>query len=241
MEIVEDSLFKKKLKEVFLESGINLTEEHINKFLLYYKLLIEWNNKFNLTTITSYDEVILKHFLDSAICFELFKENATVVDIGSGAGFPSIPLKILRPDLEVLLVDSVQKKVAFLQEVVSKLKLSNIKTIHSRIEDLAGKAEYRESFDYCVSRAVAPLNVLSEYSLPFVKKDGQMISYKSNKADEEILYGINAIKVLGGTMEKTKNYKVGSFERTIVLVKKISKTPNKYPRGGNKPRLSPII
>lgn len=235
-----EELFDKKISEVFSNNGIELTLEQKENFYKYYNLLVSWNEKFNLTTITSLEDVIVKHFLDSVVAFKELKENAKIIDIGAGAGFPSLPLKILRLDLSVLMVDSVNKKVGFLQEVIKELGLKNISTIHSRVEDLANKKEYREQYDYCVSRAVALLSTLSEYALPFIKLGGHMLAYKANEIDEELKESQKAIAVLGGKLKQILKTKVEDVDRKIVDVIKVLPTPTKYPRSGNKPRLSPI-
>lgn len=232
--------FYKKIEEIFSKNKINLTEIQKEKFYNYYLLLVEWNQKFNLTAITEMEDVIVKHFLDSAIGYNLFNENSKIVDIGAGAGFPSIPLKIMRPDLEFLLVDSVNKKLIFLDEVIKNLSLTKIATIHSRAEDLANKIDKRESYNYCVARAVAQLNTLAEYCLPFVKIGGSMVAYKSNEIEEELNQSKKAIEILGGKIVEVKTFAVADYERKIVEIKKINSTPKKYPRGGNKPRLMPL-
>ena len=233
--------FIKKLKNKFSEKNIFLSEEQANKFYVYYKLLKEWNEKINLTAIIEEDDVIEKHFLDSVISFNKIKDEAKVIDIGSGAGFPGIPLKILKEGINITLVDSVNKKVIFLNEVIKILGLKGVSAIHSRIEDLACKPEYRENFDFVVSRAVSRLNVLCEYSLPFLKINGNMIAYKSIDAQNEIEEAKNAIKVLGGRFIELVNIPFKDMERNLVIIKKIEQTNKKYPRSGNKPRLNPII
>lgn len=233
--------FNLKISEVFSRNGILLTDNQKEKFFVYYNLLIETNNKFNLTTITQLEEVIVKHFLDSVVANKFLKQGAKVIDIGAGAGFPSLPLKIIRPDLKVLMVDSVNKKVGFLQEVITSLDLSDMSTIHSRVEDLANKKEYREQFDYCLSRAVANLTTLSEYALPFIKLGGKMIAYKSSDIQDELNESKKAIDILGGVLKEVKTLNVEGVERKFVFINKIKNTPSKYPRNGNKPRISPIV
>jgi 16S rRNA (guanine527-N7)-methyltransferase len=233
--------FREKLKSKFAEYNITLNDTQILQFEQYYNLLIEWNNKFNLTAITDEDEVIEKHFLDSVLPKTLFNENAKVIDIGAGAGFPSIPLKIMRPDLSFILIDSVNKKVTFINEVISKLKLNNTTAIHTRIEELAVNPAYRECFDVCVSRAVARLNTLVEYSLPFVKLGGDMLAYKSKQIDEEIKEAKKAISILGGTIKELAVNNFDDNDRNVVVINKISTTPAKYPRPKNLPRTKPLV
>lgn len=213
---------------------MNLNE----KFNIYYDLLIEWNKKFNLTAVIEREKVDLLHFKDSILPQDLIKENADILDIGSGAGFPALPLKIVREDLNVTMIDSVNKKIIFLNEVIDKLQLKGIKAIHKRIEDM----NVNNKFDVVTSRAVAPLNVLVEYCLPFVKKDGIMIAYKSFEIEEELKIAENAIKIMGG--DKVIIYERDldeDIKRKFVVIKKIKDTPVGYPRGGNKPRLKPIL
>lgn len=236
---MEDT-FINKITEVFIKHNIELKKEQKENFYNYYKLLVSWNEKFNLTTIISLEDVVVKHFLDSVIAYKNIKQNSKIIDIGAGAGFPSLPLKIMRPDLTVLMVDSVNKKVTFLQEVIKQLNLDNTTTIHSRVEDLANKKEYREQFDYCVSRAVASLNTLSEYALPFIKLGGEMLAYKANEINEELENSKKAISVLGGKVAEILEFNVEGVNRKVIKILKQSPTPLKYPRSGNKPRLSPI-
>ena len=233
--------FTNKIKETFLKHNVELTKEQISKFETYYTLLKEWNEKINLTTIIEMDDVIEKHFLDSVVANNLIKSGAKVIDIGSGAGFPGVPLKILRDDINIVLVDSVNKKVNFLNEVIKILGLKNISAVHSRIEDFANTEKCRENFDIVVSRAVSRLNVLCEYALPFLQINGQLIAYKSVDTSLEIDEAKNAIEVLGGKLEKVVNVPFDNMERNLIVIKKIKPTPKKYPRNGNKPRLNPII
>ena len=234
--------FKEELKSVFANYNIDVTENQCVLFEEYYKLIKEWNEKFNLTTILEQHDVIIKHFLDSVLIINDLKENAKVIDIGAGAGFPSVPIKIMRPDLEMVMLDGSNKRVTFLNEVIKQLKLENATAVHERCEIAAHKAEYRESFDYCVARAVAESNVLTEYCLPFVKLFGYMVAYKSRNIDEELNNAKVAIELLGGKLTDIKNTYLEEIdaERNLVFIQKKFKTPVKYPRGQNKPRLNPL-
>lgn len=215
-----------------LSAPDNATE----KFALYENLLTAWNEKFNLTAITDSEEIRVKHFADSLAAVKLLKQNAVVLDIGSGAGFPAVPLKIVRPDISVTMIDSVNKKVGFLNEVILRLGLTDTRALHIRAEDM----DKNIKFDAVVSRAVARLNTLSEYALPFVKIGGLFIAYKSEKTDEEIEEAKNAIAVLGGKIKEVKDVSGGEFIRKLVVIEKVADTPPKYPRGKNLPRLKPL-
>ena len=232
--------FKIELKKIFKKYQINLSDEQCESFEKYYNLLIEWNKKFNLTSITDRDEVILKHFLDSCVTIMMINDNSYIIDIGAGAGFPSIPLKILNPTLKLVLVDSVNKKITFLNEIIKQLNLKNTIAIHERIEDIAHKEIYREKFDYVVSRAVASLNTLSEYALPFLKLDGIFLAYKSFDVESEINNSKNAITLLGGKLENIIIKNLENLSRKIVVIKKINLTQKLYPRSKNKPRTNPL-
>lgn len=229
-----------------LESlNIELDREQREKFHQFYELLVEWNKVMNLTGITDYDEVYEKHFVDSlaiAKVIDLSKVNR-IIDIGTGAGFPGIPLKIAFPHLEVVLLDSLQKRIHFLDEVACKLGLQKVITLHGRAEDYARGSEYRESFDLCVSRAVANLAVLSEYCVPYVSVGGYFISYKSGNVDEEIKQAETSIRVLGGRMEEVVKFKLplSEIERSFVKIHKESCTKNKYPRKAGVPGKNPIV
>lgn len=233
--------FKEKLKERFSTYNIELTDSQIESFEKYYNLLIEWNEKFNLTAITDEDEVIEKHFVDSVLPYEILPQNSKIIDIGAGAGFPSIPLKIVRPDLNFLLIDSVNKKITFINEVISNLNMSGIIALHSRIEDLAVNPAYRETFDICISRAVARLNTLAEYSLPFVKLGGKMIAYKSKQIDDEMFEARKAIKLLGGEIKEVSINNLENGDRNVLVIEKETPTPEKFPRPKNLPRTKPIV
>lgn len=235
-----------QLKEDLNEFGIELTAETEEQFLLYYNMLIEWNSFMNLTAITDFDEVLKKHFTDSVSLIraipDLGEKKYRIIDIGTGAGFPGIPLKIVFPNISVVLLDSLNKRVNFLKEVISKLQLTDITAVHGRAEDFAKNKEYRESFDLCVSRAVANLATLSEYCLPFVKKNGRFISYKSEKVSEEFEISRKAISVLGGEYENQVTFELPDSDiyRNLFIIKKKSATPGKYPRKAGLPSKEPI-
>ena len=230
------------LMELSNSIGINLKDEQVNKFYRYMNLLLEWNEKINLTAITDPKEIILKHFIDSLTISSKIKENSKLVDVGTGAGFPGIPLKILRDDLEIVLVDSLNKRINFLNLVIDKLGLKNIKAIHSRVEDFGQMKNYRERFDYSTSRAVANLSTLSEYLLPLVKISGEVICMKGSEIEEEVNQAQNAISVLGGKIEKIDNFKLpkSDISRNIIVIKKIKPTSSKYPRKSGLPSKQPI-
>ena len=203
----------------------------------YAEMLTERNEKVNLTAITDPDEIRVKHFTDSLAAIDLIKTGATVLDIGSGAGFPGIPLKIARDDISVTLLDSVNKKVAFMNDVIADLGLKNIEAVHARIEDFPHKGE----FDVAVSRAVAELTTLAEYALPFVKVGGTFVAYKSEKAEAETAAAGNAVALLGGRLREIREVNVApGLTRKLIVVDKIDPTPLKYPRGKNLPRLKPL-
>ncbi len=221
---------------------IKFTEEQLNQFYEYMNLLLEWNEKINLTAITDPNEVILKHFIDSLTINKYIKENSTLADVGTGAGFPGIPLKILRPDLKITLVDSLNKRINFLNEVINKLNLVNIETVHSRIEDFGKDKKYRESFDFVTARAVANLAVLSEYLLPIAKVGGQCVCMKGSSVEEELSNGKNAIKVLGGKIKIIDEFVLpdSDMSRNVIIIDKIKNTPNKYPRKAGIPVKEPL-
>lgn len=229
-----------KIIEKFKENNIKIDEKIAKKLENFNNLLIEGNKICNLTAITDEDEVIEKHFLDSIFPHNFFKENSKIIDIGSGAGFPSIPLKIYRSDLDIVMVDSLNKRINFLNGVISALDLKNIIAIHARAEELAFKENFREKFDYATARAVANLQTLCEYCLPFVKIDGEFVVYKSGNIEEEIENSKNAINLLGGKIKSIFKYKIGENERSIIVIKKIKETDKKFPRQGNKPKTNPL-
>lgn len=223
--------------------GISLSEYQIQQFIDYYELLIEKNKVMNLTAITEFKEVIIKHFIDSLSIVKCKTfTNEKVLDVGTGAGFPGIPLKILYPEIDLVLLDSLNKRLVFLNEVINSLGLKKIKTLHGRAEDYAKKDEHREKYDLCVSRAVAKLSSLAEYCLPYVKKDGFFISYKSGKVEEELYFSRNALNILGGKIEQVKEFNLPGtdIERSLVVIRKTSKTPKQYPRSAGKPSKEPL-
>lgn len=227
-----------KLKKI----NVNINEEIGEKFYKYTELLLEWNKKINLTAITDLDDIILKHYVDSLTINKYITNNNRIIDIGTGAGFPGIPLKLLNKEKEFILVDSLNKRVKFLEEVVNQLNINNIEVIHARVEDLSKNNKYRENIDIATSRAVANLSTLLEYMLPFVKINGVCICMKGPKISEEINGAKNAIEILGGKIEKIENINLPDtdIERNIVIVKKIRPTPNKYPRKAGMPAKEPL-
>jgi 16S rRNA (guanine527-N7)-methyltransferase len=221
---------------------ISLSDLQASQFLDYYDLLVETNKVMNLTTITDFPDVVRKHFMDSLSVQNVINVNKadSLIDVGTGAGFPGVPIKIMYPHLKVTLVDSLGKRVRFLEQVVEKLNLENVNCIHSRAEDLARNRAYREKYDLCVSRAVANLAVLAEYDLPFVKKGGYFVSYKSADSEEEIEKAKRAIHILGGKIEKVDTFELYDMGRSIVKIKKIKQTPGVYPRKAGTPSKKPL-
>ena len=237
------------MKSDILERGcqllnLSITENQEEQFMQYYELLVEWNKVMNLTGITEFDEVMRKHFLDSLSIVKAIekKDMLRVLDLGTGAGFPGIPLKIMFPEWDIVLLDSLNKRIKFLNEVIGQLGLQKISTIHGRAEDFARKEEYREKFDLVVSRAVANLSSLSEYCLPYVKQQGIFVSYKASDVEEEVREAKKAVTVLGGNLEKTVEFQLPDtdIDRTLLVIQKIKKTPGKYPRKAGLPSKEPI-
>ncbi|MCI9246729.1 MAG: 16S rRNA (guanine(527)-N(7))-methyltransferase RsmG [Clostridia bacterium] len=225
-----------------MQFGVNLLEEQQNQFYQYMQLLLEWNEKMNLTAITEPQEILTKHFIDSISVVPYIKEGDKILDIGTGAGFPGIPLKIVLPQNSFTLLDSLNKRIHFLQEVVEQLKLENIEAVHGRAEEFC-KEDRREGYHIVVSRAVAKLNVLLEYMLPFTKVGGKCICMKALEIEEELEDAKKAIEILGGTIEKVEEITLEDTDitRKLVIVKKIKETPKKYPRKAGTPSKEPII
>ena len=235
-----------KFKHGLEELNITLTDEQIEQFLQYYEMLVEKNKVMNLTGITEYEEVIQKHFLDSLslirVIPDIASQKLTVIDLGTGAGFPGIPLKIAFPELEITLMDSLNKRILFLQEVIDALGLKKVSAVHGRAEEMASNATHRQQYDLCVSRAVSNLAVLTEYCLPFVKKGGLFVSYKSADSDAEIQEGKKAISILGGKLTSVDKFQLpdSDLRRALVCIKKVKDTPKKYPRKAGTPAKLPL-
>ena len=234
--------FKKVLYEKVKQIGIELKEEQLEKFYLYMNILLEWNEKINLTAITNEEEIILKHFVDSLTINKYIEDSKSLIDVGTGAGFPGIPIKILRKDLKITLLDSLNKRINFLNEVIEKLELKNIECIHGRAEEFGKNKNYREKYDISTSRAVANMSTLSEYLIPFVKIGGKVLAMKGDKAEEELEEAKKAIKLLGGKVENIDNFYLpnSDIKRSIIIIKKIEKTEMKFPRKPGMPAKEPI-
>lgn len=233
-----------KFKSGLSQLQIDLSENQLQQFITYYEMLIEKNKVMNLTAITEFEDVVEKHFLDSLSLVEIVKLNQDIriLDLGTGAGFPGIPLKIAFPELRLELMDSLNKRINFLNEVITALKLEGITAVHGRAEEMARKPEYREQFELCVSRAVANLSSLCEYCLPFVGQGGQFISYKSGEIEEELEQSKRAIFLLGGRIKNIKKFRLveTDAERSFVQIEKIKKTPKTYPRKAGTPSKDPL-
>lgn len=223
---------------------VNMEHEDLERFRTYKELLLEWNNKINITAITDEEEVDIKHFLDSLTIFKTgyIKNGDRIIDVGTGGGFPGLPIKIVNKNCDVVLLDSLNKRIKFLNEVIDNLNLEDISTIHGRAEDFGRDKEYREKFDIVVSRAVASLNVLSEFCLPFAKVGGYFIAMKGPGGKEEIKGADRAIKLLGGSIEDQidVNLPFSDIVHTLIIIKKIKTTPTKYPRNPGKPKKNPL-
>ena len=233
-----------QFKKDLLELGVTLDDHQIDQFITYYKMLVEWNEVMNLTAITEYDDVLKKHFVDSLSLIKAYdvSKEAKVIDVGTGAGFPGLALKIAYPSLQITLLDSLNKRIQFLNAVIEQLGLTGVDTVHGRAEDFAKPDKLREKYDLCVSRAVANLSTLSEYCLPFVREGGLFISYKSEKISEEIEKAGKAISTLGGKVEDQVEFILPESDiyRNLFIIKKVKKTPSKYPRKAGLPSKEPL-
>ena len=235
--------FKNKFTKYLLDLNIELSEDKIEKFYKYMNLLIEWNQKINLTAIVEPNEIIVKHFIDSLTIEKYLQKGQSVIDVGTGAGFPGIPVSIVRDDCNVTLMDSLNKRINFLNEVVKECNISNVECIHSRAEELSHNKNYREKYDVVTSRAVASLNVLLEYMLPFVKVGGYAICMKGSNVEDEISKSSKALEILGGEIVEINTFNLANTDngRNIIVVKKIKNTPVKYPRKAGTPAKEPIF
>ena len=231
-----------KFRNSMNSMGIELTNSQLNAFETYYDMLIDRNKVMNLTAITEFDEVMDKHFLDSVYLFRSIelKADYKLIDIGTGAGFPGIPLKIVFPELKITLLDSLNKRVGFLNDVIDELNLNDIEAIHGRAEDIARDKTYRASYDIAVSRAVANLSTLSEYCLPFVKIGGKFVSYKSGDCADEVDNAKSAIHLLGGKINKIDEFSYSNNSRSFIVIDKVMNTSNKYPRKAGLPSKKPL-
>lgn len=240
---MEYEKFKLKLVEKLACINVELPESKIRDFFTYMEELVEWNKKINLTAIVEMSDIIDKHFVDSLTISQYINDNESIIDVGTGAGFPGIPLKIARDNLKIDLLDSLNKRVNFLNEIIDKLELKNITAIHSRAEDESSKKEKRESYDVAVSRAVANLPVLLEYLLPFVKLGGKCICMKGMNIEEEVNNSKKVLKELGGEIEEVKKLQLPNTDatRNIIIVRKIANTPKKYPRKAGTATKNPIM
>ena len=222
--------------------NIEINDNQIKKFYEYMNLLIEWNDKINLTAITEPKEVIVKHFIDSILAAKYIKDNSSIIDVGTGAGFPGIPLKIFNDSYKITLLDSLNKRTIFLQEVIDKLGLENMEVVHGRAEDYAQDKKYREMYDYAISRAVAPLNILLEYLVPYTRIDGSVIAMKGSNAEQELIEAKNAINKLGAEVSEKSVVQLpdDSGERYILVLGKKEHTNKTYPRKAGTPKKNPL-
>lgn len=236
------------LQKSFASINIVLTDEQTQQFLLYADLLCEWNEKINLTTITDFPEIVIKHFVDSLMISQssnVSREtlaNGKIIDVGTGAGFPGIPLKIIYPNAKITLLDSLNKRVTFLNQVILELHLKKITAIHGRAEEVGRNPEHREHYELCVSRAVANLSTLSEYCLPLVRRGGYFVAYKSGNIKEEVAAADKAVNVMGGKFTEIEMFQLPNtdIQRSLVPIRKTSPTPKKYPRKAGTPAKQPL-
>lgn len=232
------------LEKLSSDIGYVLSDRQIDQFNDFYKMLVEKNKVMNLTAITEYDEVVLKHFIDSIVIYKRISDDnvKSIMDVGTGAGFPGIPLKILFPDIKLTLLDSLNKRILFLNEVINSLELDDIECIHGRAEDIGHLPEYREQYDLTVSRAVANLSSLSEYCIPFIRIGGKFISYKSGNIDDELNDARFAIELLGSEIEEVEKYTLpdSDVQRSLVVIRKEKKLNRKYPRKAGMPAKQPL-
>ncbi|MCR5481763.1 MAG: 16S rRNA (guanine(527)-N(7))-methyltransferase RsmG [Clostridia bacterium] len=233
-----------RLERAFKHLNVNVSRETLDKFETYMNRVLEWNEKVNLTAITDREEFVVKHFVDSVLCvnIEKYKGAKTVIDVGTGAGFPGIPLALISPEKEFLLMDSLNKRIKILEEIKTELGLNNVSLLHGRAEEVAKNKLYREKFDVCVSRAVARVSVLSEYCLPFIKVGGALLAYKGTDYEREMKEGERAVKILGGKYGETCSASIPDFdfEHRIVCIEKIKSTPAAYPRKAGTPAKEPL-
>lgn len=242
--IGECIVFKKRIQEAFLDLNIHLTDQQAESLYIYYEMLVEWNKVMNLTGITEFEDVLLKHFVDSAAIGNVMDMSKvhTVMDVGTGAGFPGMPLKIVFPHLKITLLDSLNKRIQFLNAVIEKLQLTEIETIHGRAEDFGRDVKYREQYDLCVSRAVANLSSLSEYCVPFIKVGGQFVSYKAGEVEEEVIAAEKAVRTLHCEPAKIAKTTLPNSDltRAFVMIKKKGHLDKKYPRKAGMPTKNPL-
>lgn len=239
-----EDIFKDRAKEYF---GIELSESQVEMFFNYGELLLEWNSKINLTTITDPEEIVTKHFLDSLVFVKWIRHlysssRVSLADLGTGAGFPGIPIKIIEPGVRVVLIDSLAKRLSFLQEVINNLELKDIETYHSRAEDIGRDTKFRETFEITTARAVAELPVLLEYTSPLLKVGGRLLAAKGLDPEREIKSAEKALQVLNCEYEHLDKYSLGNGAdyRSLIIIKKMSRTPSGYPRQPGKPKKSPL-
>lgn len=234
--------FEKEIDKYFCKMNVESTKNQKEKLYEFMKYLIEINEKVNLTAITEEKEIVLKHFVDSIIIQKYIKKSDNVIDIGTGAGFPGIPLKIIKEENKFLLIDSLNKRINFIKQVIEKLELNKIEAVHGRAEELAQQDKYRKQYDIAVSRAVSKLNILMEYMLPFVKKGGKCICLKGPNIKDELEEAKKAIEILGGKIDKLDEFALpnSDIKRSIVIISKIKETPSKYPRKSGMPNSKPL-